>query len=180
MAGRTAVAVATPPTRPLTATGWVCRGDELPAGSASDLISDKANRWNGDGEPTIYASGDPALALIETGRHPDELEARASLYTIDLRIPRAVDLRDAAVRDALDLPDAARWVRDRRRTRRISSALRRSGSCDALVVPSAGALDQPDRWNVVVFADDDEVVRRSLGSPERAGSVAVDLEKETS
>ena len=49
------------------------------------------------------------------------------------------------------------------RTRDVARSLRHSGICDALVVPSAGAPDQPDRFNLVVFADDRASVPRMIG-----------------
>jgi RES domain-containing protein len=134
--------------------GWVGRSERLPSDSTLDLISDKPNRWNAEGEPTIYVSGDPGLALIECGRHPDDLEGTIRLFEVNLRIPRVVDLRDGAVRAALSLPTGLHWILRRDRTQGISRSLRRSGRCDALIVPSAGALDGRDRCNIVVFADD--------------------------
>ena len=121
--------------------------------SSLDLISDKPNRWNVEGEPTVYLSGDPALAFIESGRHPEDVDDRLRLLAVDVRVPLVVDLRDAAVRAALELPSDLAWVLDRDRTLGIAQALRAAGFCDGLVVPSAGALDQPDRFNIVVFAD---------------------------
>jgi RES domain-containing protein len=126
----------------------------LPAGDAEDLISDKANRWNAEGEATLYLSGDPALALVECARHPDALKERSCLLEVDVRIPLALDLRDPDVRSDLSLPDDAGWILDRDRTQAVSRSLRRDRVCDALIVPSAGAVDQPDRFNLVVFADD--------------------------
>jgi hypothetical protein len=125
------------------------------------------------GEPTIYLSGDPALALVESGRHPDDVVGRADLIEVELRIPLAVDLRDQHVRRVLDLPDDVTWVLDRGRTRDVARSLRHSGFCDAMVVPSAGALDQPDRWNAVVFADDRRLVGQMVGRPKAIGLVAV-------
>lgn len=139
---------------PWRSKAWASRGESLPSACAVDLISDRANRWNVDGEPTVYLSGDPALALIEAGRHPDDLEDRARLIEAEVRIALAVDLRDPDVRRSLDLPDDPFWILDRARTRAAAQALRHSGVCDALLVPSVGALDQPERWNLVVFADD--------------------------
>jgi len=134
--------------------GWVGRAPDLPAGSTLDLISDKPNRWNTEGEPTIYVSGDPGLALIECGRHPSDLGDGVRLFEMDLRIPRAVDLRDPAIRAELSIPADLHWILHRERTQQVGQSLRRSGRCDALIVPSAGALDGLERFNVVVFADD--------------------------
>lgn len=157
--------------KPVRATTWSCRGYELPSSSATDLISDKPNRWSAEGEPTIYLSGDPALALVESGRHPDDLEAHARLVEVDLALARLIDLRDDDVRRTLDLPGDSGWILDRDRTRTVAQGIRISGAADGLLVPSAGALDQPDRWNAVVFADDQAQVAASLAPPRPAGEV---------
>jgi RES domain-containing protein len=140
--------------QPFRAIAWSCRAESLPARSVLDLISDRPNRWNRQGEPTIYVSGDAALALLEAGRHPDDLIGRSRLIEVDLRMPSAIDLREENVRAALELTRPLDWILDRERTREIARSLRQSGSCDGLIVPSAGALDQPARWNAVVFAED--------------------------
>lgn len=167
------MSVAKPLAGPLRTRAWACRGESLPSGTALDLISDKPNRWSTDGEPTIYLSGDPALALLESGRHPDDLEEGMRLIELDVRIPLAVDLRDSEVRTALGLPDDAQWVLDRARTRGLAQSLRQSGICDAIVVPSAGAPDQPDRFNLVVFAGDRGRVPRMVTDVRVVGEVTV-------
>jgi len=136
----------------------VGRGENLPADSTLDLISDKPNRWNLEGEPTIYVSGDAGLALVECGRHAGDLDEAVRLFEIDLRIPRALDLRDGETRAALSLPGDLHWILHRERTQEVGHSLRRSGRCDALIVPSAGALDGLERGNIVLFAHDRERV----------------------
>jgi RES domain-containing protein len=155
--------------------GWVCRGASLPHDSPLDLISDKPNRWNVEGEPTIYVSGDPGLALIESGRHPSDLEDGLRLFDMDLRIPNALDLRDERVRTALSLPDDPCWILDRERTNALGRSLRREGGVDALVVPSAGALDAPERYNVVVFADDRARIPELVADLRSAGGLVLSV-----
>jgi RES domain-containing protein len=162
-------------TRPLRAAAWSCRPDGTPSGSPVDLISDQPNRWNGPGEPTIYVSGDPALALLEAGRHPDDVHGRASLVQVEVRIRFAADLRDPAVRRSLELPADLDWMLDRRRTRSVSRGLRHSGVCDGLIVPSVGALDQLDRWNAVIFADERTRIPRMIGGLRQVGELQVSV-----
>jgi RES domain-containing protein len=153
---------------------WVCRDIDLPSAEAVDLISDKANRWNAEGEPTLYLSSDPALALLECARHPEDLKERSRLLEVAVRIPRIVDLRDPGVRASLPVSDVLDWVLDRQRTRELGRWLRRSRRCDAVIVPSAGALDQEDRYNLVVFADDRERIGELVGDPRPVGELALD------
>lgn len=153
---------------------WVCRPDDAPSATALDLRSDRPNRWNDERQQTIYLSGDPGVALIESGRHPEDLKRTSHLLRVDLRLARALDLRRPAVRAELELPAGDWWILDRERTRAVAGRLRRSGVCDGLLVPSAGALDQDDRWNAVVFADDGIAIDQLLGVPRPAGTVILD------
>ena len=159
--------------KPLRAHAWACRSDELPSDTAEDLISDKPNRWNVEGEPTVYLSGAPGLALIESGRHPEDLSGKSFLIEVDVKIPLVVDLRDSTTCRTLGLPRDPTWVLDREQTREAASALRHSGICDAILVPGAGALDQPDQWNAVVWADDPRTVGRMISVPVRVGMISL-------
>ena len=159
---------------PLSATAWVCRADDMPRDSALDLISDQQNRWNATGEPTIYVSGDAALALAEMGRHPEDLQERSRLLRLDIRLERVLDLRRPAVRAALDLPSDDTWVLDPMRTRALAGRMRRTGGCDGLIVPSAAALDHRGRWNAVVFADDRAALAGRIGDPQPSGTLVLE------
>ena len=161
---------------PLRATAWACRAEEMPRGSALDLISDKPNRWNAEGEPTIYVCSDAALALVEMGRHPEDLKERSHLLRLDVRLDRVIDLRRPAVRATLGVPAGEAWVLDHGRTRELAVRVRGTGACDGLIVPSAGALDQDDRWNAVIFANDGQVVPGRVGDPRHAGTLLLDTE----
>jgi RES domain-containing protein len=155
--------------------GWVCRGESQPANSTLDLISDKPNRWNAEGEPTMYVSGDPGLALVESGRHATRLDDGLRLFEMHLQIPAALDLRDAAVRAELALPADLDWILDRDRTIEVSQSLRRSGRCDAIIVPSAGALDDRERYNIVVFADDPARMPELVADLRLVGELRLDV-----
>lgn len=159
---------------PVRKVAWVCRPGDLPWASALDLRSDRRNRWNDEGQPTIYLSSDAGLALIESGRHPEDLKSRSNLLRVDLRLRRALDLRRPGVRAELELPAGDWWVLDRERTRTIAARLREEGAFDGLLVPSAGALDQEQRWNAVVFADHATAVAEVLSDPQPAGTVTLD------
>lgn len=165
-----------PRTGSFQARAFACRSDSLPRSSCLDLVSDKPNRWNVEGEPTVYLSGDPALALVESGRHPADIETKVRVMEVDLRIPRIVDLRARDVRAKLGLPQDADWVLDRERTRQVARTLRHSGTCDGMLVPSVGALDQPERFNVVLFADEVARVSRMVTNPRTVGSLTLDDE----
>jgi RES domain-containing protein len=134
------------------ATAWVT----APARSnlrPTDLITRTGNRWSRPGEATIYLASDPGVALAEFGRHwPDELEATC-IWAVDLRLRAAVDLRDGERLGEFGLSDDPAWIRDADRCAEVARAVRASPRNDGMIVPSAAFLDDPDRWNVVVFVD---------------------------
>jgi RES domain-containing protein len=136
-----------------------------PAGASLDvsrLPSTEANRWSRDGEPTIYLAGDPGVALAELGRHWEEQRVEVAVWSLDLTMRAAADLRDPATRAILGVPDDPRWILDQDRCHALASHLRSDGAHDGLIVPSAAFLDDAGRWNAVVFADVrpvDEVIR---------------------
>jgi RES domain-containing protein len=136
-----------------------------PAGASLDLArlpSTDANRWSREGEPTIYLAGDPGVALAELGRHWEEQRGEVSVWSLNLTLRAAADLRDPATRAILDVPDDPSWILDQDRCHALASLLRSDGTHDGLIVPSAAFLDDARRWNAVVFADlrpIDEVLR---------------------
>jgi RES domain-containing protein len=128
-----------------------------PAGARLDvsrLPSTEANRWSRQGEPTIYLAGDPGVALAELGRHWEEQRGEVAIWSLHLALRAAADLRDPATRAILDVPDDPRWILDQDRCHALASRLRWGGTHDGMIVPSAAFLDDPSRWNAVVFADD--------------------------
>jgi RES domain-containing protein len=118
---------------------------------------DEPERWSGPEEPTIYLAGDVGVALAELGRHARELPtvgiARRRIVRVHVSLDRVLDLTRAETLEALGLEDGSMDLLDRSRTRELARDVRRSGDCDAILVPSVAFLDQPDRWNLVIFAD---------------------------
>jgi len=128
----------------------------------SRLPSTEANRWSRDGEPTIYLAGDPGVALAELGRHWEEQRGEVAIWSLNLTLRAAADLRDPATRAILGVPDDPHWILDQDRWHALAWRLRSGGTHDGLIVPSAAFLDDAGRWNAVVFADVrpiDEVIR---------------------
>jgi RES domain-containing protein len=118
------------------------------------LVSTEPNRWNAHGVPTVYLAGDVGLALVEAGRHLAGLSGTAmtrAVWRADIRAPGIVDMR-GTVHGGSDTAQRL-WILDRARCRRIASELRKDEAVLGLVVPSAGSLDDPSRWNLVLFVD---------------------------
>jgi RES domain-containing protein len=99
------------------------------------------DRWNERGEPTIYLALDRSVALAEWARHADGPGRRRFLrFRVDLE--NLAELRPVPVNYA-----------DRSVTRRVAAALRARRDCVGLLVPSLAFPDQPERGNLVVFAE---------------------------
>jgi hypothetical protein len=139
------------------------------------LVTDAdGNRWNAPGEPAIYLAGDMGLALVEAGRHEPGSEpgdrVEGIVWSLEVAVGSVLDLRQDDVRAELGL-DAPHWFLDRGRCRSLAADLRAGEVCAGIVTQSAGLPDDPDRWNLVLFADRlrrplTEVIRR----PRRIGS----------
>ena len=132
------------------------------------------NRWNDPGEPTLYLTGDPGLALIEAGRHepagPPAQPSSGTIWALRVSAPDMLDLRRLDVREALGL-DGPHWFLDRPTCQRLVRSLRQSGACSGIVTQSAGVPDIPERWNLVIFADRlDRPVDQVVSQPKRIGS----------
>ena len=139
----------------------------IPTGSRYDVLDTRFaglaadNRWNEAGEPTFYLSGDLGVALAEYARHLREdvgfagtppVRERA-VYQVDVQLAAILDLRDTHVRSAIGLHGGLRRFLDRDAARATARYLRRTTSAEGLLVPSIAFLDEPARWNLVVFLD---------------------------
>jgi RES domain-containing protein len=119
------------------------------------------NRWNRAGDPTFYVASDESVALAEFARHFREQEDAAlsplaierALYRLDVQVQALLDLRQPVVRAALGLHGGARRFLDIEVARATASFIRRTTSAEALLVPSIAFLDDPARWNLVLFLE---------------------------
>jgi RES domain-containing protein len=139
----------------------------IPAGSRFDVLDTRFaglaadNRWNEAGEPTFYLAGDLGVALAEYARHLREDVGMAgapsvherAVYQIEVQVGALLDLRNPRVRSAIGLHGGARRFLDRDTARATAHFLRRTTSAEGLLVPSVAFLDDPSRWNLVLFLD---------------------------
>jgi RES domain-containing protein len=116
------------------------------------IVSSEGNRWNGPGEPTIYLAAHASVAMAELGRHLGSSPSQTAIWELRVSLCAVVDLRGAPIVRGQSGPDST-WILDRTRSRALARAFRERGDCDGLVVPSAAFLDDPDRWNLVVFVE---------------------------
>ena len=101
----------------------------------------------------MYLAGDPGVALAELGRHWEEQGDDIALWSVDLALAAAADLRDPRLRAIVDVPSDPTWVLDTERCRMLAARLRSDGRHDGLIVPSVAFMDAPERWNSVVFVE---------------------------
>jgi len=119
------------------------------------------NRWNRQGEPTLYLASDRGVALAEFARHfpedrslglPSPAVERA-VYRLEVVVGAVIDVRDPAVQRALSLKKAPSCFLDRAVARSTAQFPRRTTAAEALIVPSMAFLDAPERWALVLFLE---------------------------
>jgi RES domain-containing protein len=160
----------TPPPRPLADfvrpwAGTACRHipDDSPFGVLDMRFAARArdNRWNRQGEPTLYLASDHDVLLAEFARHLRELRTvemrdgmlARRIFDLDLTIARTLDLRDPQVCAALSLSGAPQCFLDHEIARATADFLRRTTAVEALLLPSMAFLDQPERWVMAIFLE---------------------------
>lgn len=119
------------------------------------------NRWNEPGSPTFYVASDRGVAIAEFGRHMAEerdagggwrVQERA-IYRLDVHVQALLDLREPKVRQALGLRGGTRRFLDVAVARATANYVRHTTPAEALLVPSMAFLDDPTRWNLVLFLE---------------------------
>lgn len=119
------------------------------------------NRWNEPGEPTLYLAGDEGVLVGEWGRHLNidrtpslaRKSAERSVYRLTLALDRVLDLRDSAIRQALGLTDPPYVFLEVAVARATARYIRIASPAQAILVPSVAFLDDPTRYNLIVFLD---------------------------
>lgn len=119
------------------------------------------NRWNESDSPTLYLAGDEGVLITEWGRHLRRDRTKdigrgatiRTIYRFDLRLRGVVDLCNAAVWRELSLSSAPTCFLDRRIALDTADVIRNQTSAQGILVPPVGLLDQPERWNLVLFLE---------------------------
>jgi RES domain-containing protein len=112
-------------------------------------------RWNDPDDRTLYLAGDPGVALSELARHlpPDGLRAERRLLRVEVRLERVLDLRSPQICERLGVSGAPFCFLEREQARDVAGRLRRETDVEAILVPPMAFLDDPERWNLIGFAD---------------------------
>jgi RES domain-containing protein len=120
----------------------------------------RRNRWNEVGTPTFYFASDIAVVWTEFGRHiqaelpggEPERQARDT-WQVPISLDRLIDFRDPVASASIGLSKIDDWIGDIDRTQATARYVRQHVDVQGLLVPSMGFLDDPARWNVVVYLD---------------------------
>lgn len=127
--------------------------------SRAGLAAD--NRWNVQGEPTLYLASEKDVALGEWARHfkVDRSGAlakkvkRRKVYRFEVTLTHTLNLCDSKVWQVLSLQDAPICFLDKATARAIAQFIRKTTKVEAIFVPSVVFLDQMDKWVLVVFLE---------------------------
>jgi len=130
-----------------------CTGPRDESLDVARLVTRDSNRWSDNDEPTLYLAGDPGVAMAELGRHWGERGAPAAVWSLRVDLAAVIDLREPAAQRSLGLPEDPAWILNVEGCRAMAAGLRERGDCDGIIVPSAAVVDDPSRWNAVIFVE---------------------------
>ena len=134
------------------------------------------NRWNIQGEQTLYLVGSVDVAAGEWSRHygayklatqvrqtapfqfdrPKQLAAktkRRKVYQMTVKLNHTLNLCDRLCWQELSLKDAPNCFLDKKLARATAQFIRQTTIVEAIFVPSMVFLDQMDKWVLVVFLE---------------------------
>lgn len=134
------------------------------------------NRWNIQGEQTLYLAGGVDVAAGEWSRHygayklatqvrqtaplqfdrPKQLAAktkRRKVYQITVKLNHTLNLCDRTCWQELSLKDAPNCFLDKKIARATAQFVRQTTIVEAIFVPSMAFLDRMDKWVLVVFLE---------------------------
>ncbi len=119
------------------------------------------NRWNLQGEPTLYLAKEKNVALAEYARHfqvgrslklARQIQERA-VYRFTVKLERVVNLCNPEVWQELSLVDAPDCFKNRDVARSCANFIRYTTAATAIVVPSMAFLDDTEQWCLVLFLE---------------------------
>ena len=119
------------------------------------------NRWNVQGEPTLYLAKDKGVATDEFVRHFSENRSqglaqkiqRRQIRRFTVKLDRTLNLCDLKVCSALSLADPPFCFKDKRVARSTANFLRNALKVEAIFVPSMVFLDDLSKWCLVIFLE---------------------------
>ena len=119
------------------------------------------NRWNVQGEPTLYLAGSIDVAAAEWSRHfqferPQQLAAktkRRQIYRFAVTLSRTVNFCQPQLWQELSLTDAPHCFLQQNIARATAQFIRQTTEAEAIFVPSVAFLDRLEQWVLVIFLE---------------------------
>jgi RES domain-containing protein len=121
----------------------------------------KDNRWNVEGQPTLYLASEKDVALAEYARHL-QIDRSAPLmrpirarhvWRLELTLEHVIDLRNPKLWKELSLQNPPSCFLDIEQARAVAQLVRKTTLAEAVLVPSMAFLDKPDRWVMAIFLE---------------------------
>lgn len=119
------------------------------------------NRWNVQGEPTLYLAKEKNIALAEYARHfrvdrsvnlAQQIQERI-VYRFDIKLEKVLNLCQPEVYQELSLSDAPNCFQNRNIARACANFIRYTTPATAIFVPSMCFLDNVEQWCLVLFLE---------------------------
>ena len=134
------------------------------------------NRWNSQGEPTLYLAGGKEVALGEYSRHYRENRIyelaqktqRRSFWRLEVQLKRTIDLCNPDVYAAF--PGGLDGFKKIKLARTVASFYRNVFKIEAIFVPSMAFLDDLSQWCLVLFLENlPKNINQYILSKEKSG-----------
>ena len=119
------------------------------------------NRWNLQGETTLYLAKEKNVALAEYARHfqvdrsphlARKIHERI-VYRFDVRLEQVLNLCRSAIWQELSLTNAPSCFQNRDIARACANFIRYTTPATAIFVPSVAFLDDVEQWCLVLFLE---------------------------
>jgi len=135
---------------------------------------DGRDRWSVPGVRTAYLAGDRMVALGEYARHGPAAGDSDARCLVRLRVT-GLEVLDVRRREVARLLGLGTDVLDRRATRAAAERARAAQGCQGLIVPAMAYLDDPSRFNLVIFCEALEApIEQQLSDAIVLGEIRVD------
>lgn len=121
----------------------------------------KGNRWNLEGQPTLYLASEKDVALGEYARHL-QIDRSAALaaqtqarrvWRLELALDHTIDLRTPQLWQELSLQNPPFCFLDVEQARAVAQLVHKTTTAQAILVPSMAFLDKPERRVMAVFLE---------------------------
>ena len=118
------------------------------------------NRWNTQGNPTLYLASEKDVALAEWARHLNVDRSvslinaqRRRVFRLQVRLDFCLNLCNREVWQVWSLNNAPDSFKDKKYSRAIADFIRQTTRVQGIIVPSVAFLDDLSKWCLVIFLE---------------------------